>query len=159
MTSRSLTVNTHDRAADKVAGEPSAARNPWDNPYWAAVNVLGGYFDPADERAAGYDAALGDALAAIEKLPDFSAQQKRDRDQSDLVDRLLHDPDRGNTAMCSEAAATITALEAALREIADSHIPSQPATSAGDDLVWAQRHVGRLRGIALAALKSATGEA
>lgn len=43
-------------------------------------------------------------------------------------------------------------MRAALQEIADSHIPDQPAAAGGDDLVWAQRHVGKLRGIALAAL-------
>lgn len=46
-------------------------------------------------------------------------------------------------------------LLAALQEIADSHIPSQPMDSGGDDLVWAQRHVGRLRGIAAAAIAAA----
>lgn len=45
----------------------------------------------------------------------------------------------------------------ALQEIADSHIPDQPAAFGGmDDATWAKRHVGRLRGVALAAILKAT---
>lgn len=43
--------------------------DPWDNPYWAAVNVLGGSVADDDIRGQGYVAAIDDALAAIEKLP------------------------------------------------------------------------------------------
>lgn len=46
----------------------------------------------------------------------------------------------------------IEALTAVLQEIADAHIPDQPASAAGDELSWAQRHVGKLRGLAMAAI-------
>jgi len=39
----------------------------------------------------------------------------------------------------------------ALGEV-DQHIPDQPASADGDELLWARRHVGKLRGIARAAL-------
>ena len=45
-------------------------------------------------------------------------------------------------------------LRNGLEEIASSHIPDQPAAAGGDDLVWAQQHVGRLRRIALNAMES-----
>jgi hypothetical protein len=57
-----------------------------------------------------------------------------------------------------EAEAVTIGFLAALQEIADSHIPDQPAHDAGDELSWAQRHVGKLRGIALLALRRARGE-
>lgn len=44
-------------------------------------------------------------------------------------------------------------FERALREISDASIPDQPATDEGDALSWAARHVGKLRGIARAALR------
>lgn len=42
-----------------------------------------------------------------------------------------------------------------LQEIADSHIPSQPIAMDYSDLVWAQRHVGTLRGLAVRAIREA----
>lgn len=43
-------------------------------------------------------------------------------------------------------------FERALRLIAEASIPDQPASDEGDSLSWAQRHVAKLRRIALEAL-------
>jgi len=43
-------------------------------------------------------------------------------------------------------------LEAVLREIADTHIPDQPAAAYGDGEYWARQQHTELRRIALAAL-------
>ena len=51
--------------------------------------------------------------------------------------------------------ALMNELLEALQEIADAHLPSQPAASGLDDLSWAMRHIGRLRGIAMAAVAKA----
>lgn len=45
-------------------------------------------------------------------------------------------------------------LRKALEEIVDAHVPSQPMTSDDDELTWAHKHVGKLRGIALAAIRA-----
>jgi hypothetical protein len=47
--------------------------------------------------------------------------------------------------------------EEALEEIERSHIPSQPMSTMMDEVVWAQQHVGFLRGIARRALKNGSG--
>lgn len=39
---------------------------------WAAIDALGGSFDPANRYDAGYDAALGDALLVIEEMGGMS---------------------------------------------------------------------------------------
>jgi hypothetical protein len=46
-------------------------------------------------------------------------------------------------------------FERALRQIAESHIPDQPASSDVDELTWAKRHVARLRLIATKAMEAA----
>jgi hypothetical protein len=101
---------------------------------WAEVNGLGGYPVSGDKRSEGYCEALDDVLAILTK--------------------------HGATPAAWDAGWTIpdeagNPLIDALQEIADSHIPDQPGDSAGDELVWAQRHVGKLRGIALNALRKA----
>jgi hypothetical protein len=50
-----------------------------------------------------------------------------------------------------------TGLLTDLQAIADSHIPDQPAAADGNELVWAQRHVGKLRRMAMDAIAKATG--
>jgi hypothetical protein len=50
-------------------------------------------------------------------------------------------------------------LLAALKAIADYHIPDCPTHFTGDELAWAQRQHGHLRGLARAAIANATGEA
>ncbi len=51
-----------------------------------------------------------------------------------------------------DAASEVNRLREALERIRDAHIPDQPAASGDDELEWAQRHVARLRRIALDAL-------
>ena len=50
------------------------------------------------------------------------------------------------------ARAEVARLREALEEIERGHIPSMPMTETVDELTWAQMWVGRLRGIARAAL-------
>lgn len=52
--------------------------------------------------------------------------------------------------------ARIDALEAALRDIESTHIPSEPMGWVGTELDWAYRQYGRLRGIARTALNDKT---
>lgn len=53
------------------------------------------------------------------------------------------------------AEASAAKMEAALRDIAEYHIPDQPAAYGGDELSWAQRQHAHLRRIARAALPPA----
>jgi hypothetical protein len=55
-------------------------------------------------------------------------------------------------AIAAPAAAARIALETALQEIADAHLPDQPSAHGGSEYDWAVRHISRLRGIALGAL-------
>jgi hypothetical protein len=73
----------------------------------------------------------------------------------DLVKRLRGDDICDYDAvdeLCNEAADCIEQLQAALREIADTHIPDQPAAAYGDGEYWAREQHTKLRRIALAAL-------
>lgn len=86
-------------------------------------------------------------------------------DKHTLVERLrYHGEDHGNgmllhAVLFAEAATRITTLEAreaelveALQEIADRHIPDQPAACGGDELEWAIRQYRALRSLARATL-------
>lgn len=78
------------------------------------------------------------------------------------VDGTESPEDERNAAFIVAAENALPGLIAcveALQEIADSHIPDQPAASPGDELYWAQRHVGTLRGIAQRAIAKAKGKA
>lgn len=55
------------------------------------------------------------------------------------------------------AAARLTALTEALREIADRHIPDQPAAYGGNETDWAIRQHTELRRLARAALSGDEG--
>ena len=77
---------------------------------------------------------------------------------SDIVERLREDhafmSDRivgGTKTICGEAADEIDRLRAALKEIADRHVPDQPAAS-GDEANYVRSHHTALRRMALAAL-------
>lgn len=50
------------------------------------------------------------------------------------------------------ASARIAELEEALKMIAEAHLPDQPAAYDFSEYAWAVRHIGRLRGMARAAL-------
>jgi len=51
----------------------------------------------------------------------------------------------------------LSVLREGLAFIRDAHIPDQPADAAGDELVWAQRHVAKLRSEARALLSRIGG--
>jgi hypothetical protein len=72
-----------------------------------------------------------------------------------IVDDNTND---GEAAANAHLIAAAPELYEALQKIADSHIPDAPSDSVGDELVWAQRHVGKLRGFAERALRKARGE-
>jgi len=57
-----------------------------------------------------------------------------------------------NAREVAELIAAAPAMLTALRQIADMHIPDQPAAIDESELAWAQRHVGTLRRIALDAI-------
>ena len=62
--------------------------------------------------------------------------------------------DRAETAEAALASykEEVERLRGALGTIADLHIPDQPAHFGGDELEWAQRHVGTLRRLAIETL-------
>lgn len=45
-------------------------------------------------------------------------------------------------------------LRQSLQQIADAHLPDQPASSGDDERTYALRHISKLRGVATAALKA-----
>jgi hypothetical protein len=96
---------------------------------YRTVDALGGTFDRSSEWDRGYDEAIRLALSAIGMLGGRDADLVR----ADMLN--------------------------ALREIADSHIPDQPAPHAGDDLAWAQQHVARLHFLARRVIARTTGAA
>lgn len=67
--------------------------------------------------------------------------------RSEAVAILTKLRDTINTAIGDD-----NAMRDALQEIADSHLPDQPAAAAGTDYDWACKHIGHLRRIAVIAL-------
>lgn len=65
-----------------------------------------------------------------------------------LADRVLDRPNADPDDDLAVLARQLLRANEALQRIAISHIPDQPAGAPGDELYWAQRHVGTLRGIA-----------
>ena len=82
-----------------------------------------------------------DLLAAL----DAANAMVRERDESVFAWTDLY---RRAEARALAAEAERDRLRAALEEIADSHIPDQPAAAGGDELSWCQRQYGKLRLIA-----------
>lgn len=70
--------------AKAIRHRAEVTAHPLDVAY-RAIDALGGTFDPADQRAAGYDEALGLALAAIEKL----GGRPRFGSEGEAVDRAV----------------------------------------------------------------------
>lgn len=83
------------------------------------------------------------------------------------IDRVLENPgfvaavyvnERDHVAdIIEDQQKRIEELELALREIADTHIPDQPAAAYGDGEYWARQQHTELRRIALAALREIKG--
>ena len=71
-----------------------------------------------------------------------------------LICEAGHQASRKADARIEALEAEVARLRAALTEIADRHIPDQPAGFGGDELEWAQRQHGSLRAIARAALNA-----
>ena len=128
------------------------------------------------ERACTPDAILAlirerdEALTAYRAVKDSlhtmkdrsqSAEQQIDRLEGEKIEQAAEyesvikgiEAER-NTAEASLASykEEVERLRGALGTIADLHIPDQPAHFGGDELEWAQRHVGTLRRLAIETL-------
>ena len=113
----------------------------------------------AEAMAVYEDAATPSAVLALyaerdEALKGIGPDKVR-RDTFDLQNRALNLMERRAEAAEASLASykeEVERLRGALGTIADLHIPDQPAHFGGDELEWAQRHVGTLRRLAIEAL-------
>ncbi len=99
--------------------------------------------------------ALPALLDRLEALAAENADLQRERDEA--LDRLQPWVTRAREGRqrAERAEQALAEKDAALREISERHISSQPMTDGGDELSWAHRQYAELRRIAYAALHPA----
>lgn len=96
------------------------------------------------------EAATPDAILALIRERDEARAERDDLAQS-LKQIMVADREAAEASLASYKE-EVERLRGALGTIADLHIPDQPAHFGGDELEWAQRHVGTLRRLAIETL-------
>lgn len=95
-------------------------------------------------------ACTEDAILALIRERDEARAERDDLAQS-LKQIMVADREAAEASLASYKE-EVERLRGALGTIADLHIPDQPAHFGGDELEWAQRHVGTLRRLAIETL-------
>lgn len=95
-------------------------------------------------------ACTEDAILGLIRERDEARAERDDLAQS-LKQIMVADRGAAEASLASYKE-EVERLRGALGTIADLHIPDQPAHFGGDELEWAQRHVGTLRRLAIETL-------
>ena len=126
-------------AALKVDGFKYIAGRPLDDLPWLKEAI-----------AAFMEAADAATVLALIRERDEARAERDDLAQS-LKQIMVADREAAEASLASYKE-EVERLRGALGTIADLHIPDQPAHFGGDELEWAQRHVGTLRRLAIETL-------
>ena len=96
-------------------------------------------------------------IADFEAIPLADMTERDQRTFAAAIGHLRRLSDRVHTLEISQhrADARIEALQEALGEISDCHVPDQPMADDCDEATYVRKHHMRLRNIAYAALKAA----
>lgn len=108
---------------------------------------------PSDADAAFMLAATPAAILALYAERDGAMRLLKIEGEAHNL--TLDERDKAQASLASYKE-EVERLRGALETIANLHIPDQPAHFGGDELEWAQRHVGTLRRLAIEALTKET---